>query len=284
MKRILVLGAGGMAGHVVALFLKESGLEVDTLSATNPLNEQTTLLDVTKINDLVTYLDNEEYDVVINCIGLLVKASEERKDLAVFLNSYLPHFLEDHYKDTKTKLIHLSTDCVFSGKNPPYKENSLYDGDLFYDRAKALGEVINDKDLTFRMSIIGPEIRENGTGLFHWFMNQTGEIQGYKNTIWNGVTTIELAKAIKAAIEQNITGLYHLVPDDNISKYNLLILFKKVFNKRDIKIEGIDGTNLDKTLVNTRKDFIFKILTYPDMIEEMKDWMDKHKELYRHYL
>lgn len=268
---------------MVALYLKENSFEVDTLSATNPLDEQTTLLNVTNSNDLVAYLDKNEYDVVVNCIGLLVKASEERKDLAVYLNSYLPHLLENHYQDTKTKLIHLSTDCVFSGKNPPYKEDSPYDGELFYDKAKALGEVINDKDLTFRMSIIGPEIRENGTGLFHWFMSQTGEIQGYKKTIWNGVTTLELAKGIKSAIEQNLTGLYQLVPDENISKYDLLELFKEVFKKDDLKIAGIDGTNLDKTLVNTRNDFDFNIPSYETMIKDMHDWISRHKVIYKHY-
>lgn len=272
-----------MAGHVVSLYLREEGFDVKTLSARNKLDENTTLLDVTNPEDLKNYLNNNKFDVVVNCIGLLIKQSEERKDLAVYLNSYLPHFLENYYKDSKTKIIHLSTDCVFSGKNPPYKEDSWFDGELFYDRSKALGEIINDKDLTFRMSIIGPDMQEDGVGLFNWFYAQSGEVFGYTKAVWNGITTIELAKAIKVAIEKNLTGLYQLVPSGNITKYNLLQLFKKEFNRNDITISPKEEVALDKTLVNTRKDFNFKVSEYPDMIKEMRMWIEKHNNLYRHY-
>lgn len=281
--RILVIGAGGMAGHVIAAYLKEQGHEVHTLSARNKLNDETTLLDVTDQTQLNSFLKNSEFDIIINCIGVLVKQSEERKDLASYLNAYLPHYLEKLYENTSTKIIHLSTDCVFSGKNAPYYENSLYDGEIFYDRSKALGEVINKKDLTFRMSIIGPDMQPTGVGLFNWFYAQTGEISGYKTAIWNGVTTITLARAIEAAIEQNITGLYHLVPKGNISKYDLLGLFKEIFQRNDIEVTPTEAVSLDKTLVNTRDDFNFSIAEYPEMISEMREWIENHKELYGHY-
>lgn len=282
--RILVLGAGGMAGHVVATYLKESGYSVDTLSAKNRLDNNTMLMDVTNLDKLRLFLKNKDYDIVINCIGLLIKQSEERKDLATYLNSYLPHFLEEFYKNTNTKLIHLSTDCVFSGKNAPYDEKSQYDGELFYDRSKALGEIFNKKDLTFRMSIIGPDMQKNGIGLFNWFYAQTGKINGYTKTIWNGITTIELAKGIKSAIEQNLTGLYQLVPNSNISKYDLLKLFVKKFDRKDIKVSPSDGVIIDKTLINTRTDFKFSVLDYDSMIDEMKEWIFAHQDMYRHYL
>lgn len=279
----MVLGAGGMAGHVVSLYLRENGFLVDTLSAKNALDKDTYLVDVTDTQKLKDVLAAKQYDVIINCIGLLVKQSEERKDLAVYLNAYLPHFLENYYKDTKTRIIHLSTDCVFSGKSAPYKEDSKYDGELFYDRSKALGEIINDKDLTFRMSIIGPDMNEAGIGLFNWFYKQTGEISGYTTAIWSGITTIELAKGIKAAIEQNLTGLYHLVPGSNISKHDLLGLFKEVFGRQDIDIKPAGDVKLDKTLINTRKDFSFEVADYKSMIEEMKDWITAHQAIYQHY-
>lgn len=281
--KILVIGANGMAGHVVATFLKENNFLVDTLSARNKLDDNTVLMDVTNTPKFKNFLKNNEYDVVINCIGLLVKQSEEHKDLAVALNSYLPHFLEEFYKSTNTRVIHLSTDCVFSGKNAPYNEKSWYDGDLFYDRTKALGEIINNKDLTFRMSIIGPDIQKSGVGLFNWFYAQTGIIDGYTGAIWTGVTTIELARAIKAAIEQNLTGLYHLVPNESISKYDLLELFVKVFNRKDIKINPSDSNTLDKTLINTRNDFKYSIPNYEKMLTEMKKWI-MHHNLYQHYM
>lgn len=280
---VLVLGAGGMAGHVVSIYLRENGFEVDTLSARHRLDEETYLIDVIDVKKLTELLDSKKYDVIVNCIGLLVKQSEARKDLAAYLNAYLPHFLENNYKGAKTRIVHLSTDCVFSGENPPYKEDSKYDGESFYDRSKALGEVINDKDLTFRMSIIGPDMNEAGVGLFNWFYKQTGEISGYTTAIWSGITTIELAKGIKLAIEQNLTGLYHLVPQTNISKYDLLELFKEVFGRDDIDIKPANDVKLDKTLLNTRKDFSFEVADYKVMIEEMRDWIAGHQDIYQHY-
>lgn len=281
--KILVLGAGGMAGHVVSLHLRESGHDVDTLSARNALDKDTMLIDVMDTSKLAAALQATKYDIVINCIGILVKQSEDRKDLSTYLNSFLPHFLENFYKDSNTRVIHLSTDCVFSGKNAPYDEAAVYDGELFYDRTKALGEVINNKDLTFRMSIIGPDMQPSGIGLFNWFYSQTGEINGFTNAMWNGITTIELARGIEAAIRQGLTGLYHLVPNENISKHDLLKLFKDVFECNDMSIKPDDRVSLDKTLVNTRRDFDFSVATYPEMITQMREWIAEHKSLYPHY-
>jgi dTDP-4-dehydrorhamnose reductase len=280
--KILVLGGAGMAGHVVSLYLREQGFDVDTLSAKSKLDSNTIQVDVTDSAKLIAALQAKPYDVVINCIGMLIQQSEERKDLAAYLNGYLPHQLEQHYKDTKTKVIHLSTDCVFSGHNAPYKEDSPYDGDIFYDRSKALGEIINDKDLTFRMSIVGPDLTEKGVGLFNWFMKQHGEIGGYTHAMWSGITTIELAKGIKAAIDQNLTGLYHLVPSQNISKFDLLNVFQKHI-QNDVSIKPNPSLVVDKTLINTRKDFDFDVLSYDDMIKEMKEWITNHQDLYPHY-
>lgn len=279
---ILVLGAGGMAGHLVATYLREQGHSVDTLSGKKSLDKNTVIMDILDKNAFENFLNTHKYDAIINCIGILVKQSEARKDLSTYLNSFLPHFLEMKYAGSDTKIVHLSTDCVFSGKNAPYKEDSPYDGELYYDRTKALGEIVNDKDLTFRMSIIGPEIQEDGIGLFNWFMKQDGNIQGYTASIWNGITTLQLAKGIEAALSKNLTGLYHLVPDKNISKYDLLCLIKDVFKKDNIKIDPVEGLVVDKTLLNTRKDFDFSVPSYEVMIADLSDWIDDHKSMYRY--
>ena len=280
MKKIAVLGATGMAGHVISIYLKEKGYDVYGTSRSIPKTEKDTPLDVTDISALMNWLQQINPDVIVNAIGILQKTSEERPDLAIFINSYLPHKLSNYYKNTATKIIHLSTDCVFSGKTAPYTENSIQDGETVYDRTKALGEIINNKDLTFRMSIIGPDIDPNGTGLLNWFLKQTGEIKGFTKAIWNGVTTIELAKAIDEAILQKLTGLYHLTPKQNIDKYNLLLLFQKEFNKNNIEILSFDGFSVDKTLINTRTDFDYQIPSYPEMIREMADWTNIYKKLY----
>jgi dTDP-4-dehydrorhamnose reductase len=281
--KILVLGSSGMAGNVVTQTMIEAGFDVDNISGSKPFNENTILLDLTDKNNFEQFLDNHNYDVIINCVGVLVEASEKRKDLSTYLNCFLPHFLEHKYENSKTKVIHLSTDCVFSGKNGPYKEDSFQDGELYYDRTKALGEINNKKDLTFRMSIIGPDMQENGVGLFNWFFKQTGKISGYKETIWSGITTIELAKGIKEAITQDLTGIYHLVPKEGISKYELLKLFKKEFKRDDIEIEGVSGPAMNKTLINTRKDFNYQVPDYPQMVKEMRQWAENHQDLYPHY-
>lgn len=281
--KVLVLGASGMAGHVVSLYLREKGYDVDTLSDRQKIDKSTYLIDVTNKKIFEDFVKNTEYDTVINCIGILVKQSQERKDLAVYINSYLPLLLEKHYKGTQTKIIHLSSDGVFGNKKTSYDEKSVYDGEGFYDRTKALGEIINDKDLTFRMSIIGPELTINGVGLFNWFFQQTGEISGYNKVMWGGITTIELSKAIKEALEQGLTGVYHLIPGSTISKFDLLKLLKKEFNRGDIEIAPKTDVISKRMLVNTRNDFHFTVPDFPEMIKEMRAWIESHKDLYPHY-
>ncbi len=278
--KILVLGASGMAGHLVATYLVEQGHSVDTLSGKKRLDENTVIMDIMDKKAFDNFLISHKYDAIINCVGILVKQSEERKDISTYLNSFLPHFLENKYRDSDTRIIHLSTDCVFSGKNPPYKEDSQYDGNLFYDRTKALGEIINDKDLTFRMSIIGPEIQEQGIGLFNWFMQQDGIVHGYTASIWSGITTLQLAKGIDSALSQGLTGLYHLVPKESISKHDLLCLIKDIFKKDNIKILPEEGVVVDKTLINTRADFDFLVPNYKTMINDLAKWIKDHRVMY----
>ncbi len=283
--RILVLGSSGMAGHVVTLHLeKNPRLFVCNLSDRKALNSRTVLLDVRELEAFGRYLDYMKFDVIINCIGILNRFAEERKDEAVFLNAFLPHFMEKKYRDTAVRLIHLSTDCVFSGETGGYTEAAFKDGDSFYARTKAVGEVINDKDLTFRTSIIGPDINPEGIGLFNWFMKAEGEIRGFAGAIWTGVTTMELARAVEAAVFSRLAGLYHLVPGSSISKYELLTLMQAVFGRREIVIKRDDTYSTDKSLVNSRKDFQPEIPSYKEMLEGMKCWIDAHGGLYPHYL
>ena len=147
-----------------------------------------------------------------------------------------------------------------------------------------MGEVINDKDTTIRTSIIGPELNENGVGLFNWFSKQEGEITGYTRAFWTGVTTTELAKAITIIIEKNISGLYHLVNSEKIDKHSLLQIFLQVFEKSKVTdINPFGKYESDKSLVNTRRDHSLEVPPYKAMLTEMKKWMIDHIELYPHY-
>jgi dTDP-4-dehydrorhamnose reductase len=193
--------------------------------------------------------------------------------LAFQVNSLLPHQLAKLIERQKGKLIHISTDCVFSGKKGDYTENDIPDGTSVYAQSKRLGEIISDNHLTIRTSIIGPELKEDGIGLFLWFMKQVGEIKGYKKVLWNGVTTLELAKATEAMIMSNVTGLYHLGSEEKISKYSLLKLIQQTFEKTDVEIIPDDAFRLDRTIKNTRTDFLYPIPSYEQMLVDLRDWM-----------
>lgn len=281
--KFLVLGASGMAGHTIAIYLKEQGHNVLGFSRREvPFVPCVTgnAMDTAFLRELIL---NGGFDSVINCIGILNQSAEQYKDRAVYLNSYLPHFLADITSGMDTQIVHMSTDCVFSGKSGGYTEESLRDGETFYDRTKALGELDDTKNITLRNSIVGPDSNENGIGLLNWFMKQSGEINGYTGAMWTGMTTLQLAKVMEKAAQQRAHGLYNMVPDHNISKYELLRLFNHYIRNDAIRIKPYDGFTADKTLVRTRFEFSEIVPDYETMIEEMAEWMRAHKSLYPHY-
>ena len=273
-----------MAGHLISLYFKEQGHEVVGFA-----RQQSELLDSTIIGDasdmslIKKTIDEGKFDAVINCIGLLNQFAEQNKAMAVLLNGYLPHYLTEITKDTKTKVIHMSTDCVFAGNDGPYYEDTFPNGATFYDRSKAMGEINTEKDLTFRNSIVGPDIKPSGIGLFNWFMKQDGEVGGYTGAIWTGVTTYTLAKAMEQALKENLTGLYNLVNNESINKYYLLGLFNKYFRAGEVKINPNDKLQLDKSLRRKREDFSFVVPSYEQQVKEMREWVDAHPSLYPHY-
>lgn len=281
--RFLILGATGMAGHTISIYLHEQGHDVTAFSK-GPFPYCKNINGDAMDREFITSMIKEgNYDVVINCIGVLNKDCDRNPSKAVYLNSYLPHLIADTLKETRTKLIHMSTDCVFSGKHGSYSEDSFPDGETFYDRTKALGEVNDDRNLTFRNSIVGPDMKEDGIGLFNWFMKQRGTINGYSKAIWTGVTTLTLAKAMERAANENLIGIYNLVNNKMISKFDLNGLFNKYMRDENINILASDTVNLNKSLINNRNDFSFEIPSYEQMIIEMKEWINNHKELYPHY-
>jgi len=281
--KILVLGGTGMAGHTISIYLKEAGHDVTAFSRRKVDYCRNINGDITNFESLGKIIVEGQYDAIINAIGILNQDAEDNKSNAVILNSYLPHFISNTAKNMKTKVIHMSTDCVFSGKTGGYSETSFRDGETFYDRSKALGELDNEKDLTFRNSIIGPDMSENGIGLFNWFMKQDGPINGFTKAIWTGVTTLTLAKAMEQALNENLSGIYNLVNNETISKYELLKFFNKYMKDGQIEILPNDELSLDKSLINNRKDFSFIVPGYETMAAEMKEWVDNHKDIYPHY-
>ncbi len=282
--KVLIIGSKGMAGHMLYHYFKENtNFELIDIARGNTSHTPSYQLDISDFNSLVEILTNERPNVVINCIGILNKDAEDHPDKAILMNSYFPHFLAKNGTKLDYKLIHISTDCVFNGKKGSYNENSIKDGEGFYAQTKALGEVLYGNHLTFRTSIIGPELNANGIGLFHWVMQQMGEIKGYSAAYWTGVTTLELAKAIVVAIEQNIQGLHHLVNGEKINKYDLTSLFKEIFALKHIQITPYDLYKIDKSLVKSKFDFEYQVPSYYDMVAQMKEWIIGHADLYAHY-
>lgn len=282
MRRVLILGFGGMAGHVVRKHLTDSGKYIiGGLSRTTESGAFTYNVDVTDLNALDHAITTFNPNVIVNCIGVLNRDAEDNPDKAVLLNSYLPHYLAKKAVVTNGRLIHISTDCVFSGAKGNYSDTDAKDGIGFYAQSKALGEVLYDDHLTIRTSIVGPEIKTTGIGLLHWFLsNKTKRIKGYTNAYWSGVTTIQLAIAIENAIEQQLCGLIHLTNGIKISKYELISIFKNVFQK-DVLIEPDTSYTIDKSLAQSANTKLLgEVPSYEKMVQDMKAWMEENRGLY----
>ncbi len=281
--KFLVLGCNGMAGHTISLYLKEQGHDVMGFAQEKSKYVNSVVGDARNIDFMRNLITDGKYDTVINCIGILNQFAEQNKALATYLNAYFPHFLAEATSGTDTQVIHMSTDCVFSGKRGEYTEDDFRDGETFYDRSKALGELEDDKNITLRNSIVGPDINPNGIGLMNWFMKQNTPINGYTKAMWTGQTTLQLAKTMEAAAKERASGLYNTVPNHSISKYDLLRLFNKYLRNDSIRISPVEGVDADKSLKRTRYDFGYIIPDYEIMVAELADWVMKHKDMYPHY-
>lgn len=274
--KILILGGNGMAGHMMVEYFKEQKIYDVFYTSRDSKDRNSLYLDATDSKRIEEIINTLKPDIIINCIGILNERATNNPLLALQLNSLLPHQLAKFAERYKGKLIHISTDCVFSGSKGDYTENDVPDGKSLYSQSKGWGEINSDKHLTIRTSIIGPELKKDGIGLFLWFMNQTGNIKGYEKVLWNGVTTLELAKTTEEMIKNDVTGIYHLGLETKISKYALLKLIQKVFGKNDVNIIKDDEIKLDRTIKSTRTEFHYQIPTYEEMLIELRDWMRSH--------
>ena len=273
-----------MAGHTISIYLKERGHHVIGFSRHGvPFLEEQALGDAQDKALLTEIIDGGGFDVVINCIGILNQYAEQNPVAASYFNGELPHILARIAEKYPTRIFHMSTDCVFAGNTGPYVEDSIPDGKTVYDRTKAVGELNDDDNLTFRCSIVGPDINPSGIGLFNWFMAQNGPIKGYTGAIWTGLTTLELAKAMETAAKESFTGLVNMVPPESISKFDLLQLFNECLRGSSVEIKPDERVQLDKTLVRTNFDSSFRPQGYFDQVVEMANWIRLHADFYPHY-
>ena len=288
--RILVLGASGMIGNTIFRVISEKNdwkvygtvRSAETKKFFDPIFQENLLLveNVQQQDSLVNLFTQVKPDVVINCIGIVKQLAEASETLiTVPLNSIFPHRLYRLCELSGARLIHLSTDCVFSGRKGGYVETDIPDAEDLYGRSKVLGEVINLNSITLRTSTIGYELARS-KGLLEWFFLQDVQCKGYKKVVFSGLPAVELAKVIKTFVipNESLSGLYH-VASDPITKYDLLRLIAVVFNKK-IKILPDEEFILDRSLVadSFKKATGYLSPSWPDMIEAMKSYEIKRKK------
>lgn len=279
MKKILILGAAGMAGHVIYNYFTNIG-DYEVFGSVNQesFNEIKLKINISDLDQVKNAIENIKPDIIINCIGMLIRSSKRYPDKTIYANSFFPHYLARLSSKYSFKLIHISTDCVFSGKSGAYTEDSFKDATDLYGLSKSLGEINDDHNLTIRTSIIGPEIKKDGEGLFHWFMSQKGEVSGYKSNFWSGVTTLELAKFIYWQIKNPEIGIIHLTNNQKISKFELLTLINEI-HQMGMSINSDKDYVCDKSFLNTKMRE-YKVESYEKMLSEQKEFIDKHSFLY----
>ena len=268
--KILILGASGMLGWQITDKLLKVGEKL-TLTVSNSNSEKKLRNKVNKNLKIIKidFLKEKKvlkkiitkHNIIINCIGLIKpyindKSQQDIKK-ALTLNSLLPDYINDVIKNSNIKVYQIATDCVFSGKDKNYLENSKHDCDDVYGKTKSLGEINSKNYFNLRCSIIGEEIK-NYKSLISWFIsNKNGaSLNGFVNHEWNGLTTNAFAEVIKTLITSNIKipNLIHLIPKNKISKYKLLNMlnFKYQTNfkinkfKSNISINRTLNTNYKK--------------------------------------
>jgi dTDP-4-dehydrorhamnose reductase len=238
------LGAAGMLGHKLCQRLPAEGHEViatvrkstKTYAAYPEIFGRTRLLDGVDAMDfdsLASIVRKEKPFAIVNCVGLIKQHKEaENRRLAVALNANLPHQLDLLCREADARLIHFSTDCIFSGRKGQYRESDNSDAEDIYGRSKYLGETDHPEGnaVTLRSSIIGRELIGPKHGLFEWFLSQRGKrIGGFTGAIYTGFTTIEMVRIVGRvlAVKQPLRGVYQ-VASAPISKFDLLTLLREI--------------------------------------------------------
>lgn len=282
--KVLVLGATGMLGNaVLRMFAQSSGYEVvGSARSTSALRLFPADLagrlicgvDVENMDSLISLFTTVRPDVVINCIGLVKQLADANDPLAAIpINALLPHRLARLCGMTNARLVHMSTDCIFSGAKGMYTEADASDAKDLYGRSKYLGEVDYPNAITLRTSIIGHEL-SGAHSLVGWFLAQQGSARGFRRAIFSGLPTVELARVILDHVipHQELHGVYH-VSAEPINKFDLLTIIAKAYGKT-IDIAPDDKLVIDRSLDSSR----FRIATgyqpqpWPELVRRMYEF------------
>lgn len=291
--KVLILGGSGMLGHKLWQILSNDYQVYISLRRSNSMLEALKGekmfirhdVDALNFDSITRALASIEPDIVINCIGLIKQLPIANDPLSsITINSQLPHRLSLICKTAKIRLIHISTDCVFSGSKGNYLEDDDSDAKDLYGRSKYLGEVYYPHTVTLRTSIIGHELGGH-LGLVDWFLKQKGSVRGFSKAIFSGFSTLELAKIIREHVIENtlLSGLYH-VSTQPVSKFHLLEMINKVY-KTDTQILPFDGVDINRSMCGSRfiKATGYSVKDWDTLIYEMYEDYCKNKHLYIKY-
>jgi dTDP-4-dehydrorhamnose reductase len=283
---ILVLGAGGMLGHLAGCLLKEKYGSRVVLCARGKtgnafLDQSLEILDLLDEQALRKLLERCRPCIVVNCAA--INDPSQGAEALHAINARLPHSIVEILEKIKdgSRLIHISTDGVFRGDKGGYNEKDAPDSDDIYGQSKKAGEITQAPHLTVRTSIIGPDLFHS-RGLLDWFLSQKQEARGFTRVYWSGVTTLEMARFIDRAIGNGFSGIYHL-SSGKISKHDLLSVIKDEFWLKTL-IGRDEAIVLDRSLVTLRSDIEYQVPSHRQMITELKSWMKRHPGFYEKYL
>jgi dTDP-4-dehydrorhamnose reductase len=280
--RIIILGASGMLGHVLMRFFSQNNDVIGTTREKIPYGIRKRLMPNSKVIDgisvnrfdrISSLVSEWKPDAVINCIGI-VKQLEGciGTDEFIEVNALFPHKVAKLCEADSIKLVHISTDCVFSGQRGNYIESDVADAMDIYGKTKYLGEIAGNNIMTIRTSMVGREI-SSSHGIVEWLIsNKGGRVKGFGHSYFSGFTTNELAKILNAIIRRpEIGGLWHLSADP-ISKFDLLCLLNQKL-KLDITIDLDETTKCDRTLNGTRfeEEFNYHPPKWCKMVSELAD-------------
>ena len=283
--RILIVGASGMLGYTLLhAFSQDESYEVHGTVRNERKLDSIDLqgvcvhpnIDVLSgIEGVKTLIETIKPEIVINCVGIIKQLNESKLPVhAIKINSLLPHQLASFCDDVDARMIHFSTDCVFSGNDGMYCEDSIPDATDLYGRSKLLGEVDYGRHLTLRTSIIGHELLSKNS-LIDWFLSQGEQVSGYSKAIFSGLPTIEVARLLSQYVFPNpdLSGLYHLSAEP-IDKFSLLTLVASIYDKA-VEINEDEKLCIDRSLNSSqfRSATGYKPPPWDDLVEFMfKDY------------
>lgn len=289
-KIVLILGANGMLGKMMSLYFSSLNDYSTVLTSRgnsefliNNFDDNIEFFNVVE-DDFQALASKVKPDVIINCIGRIKPTINEEDNLSITetikINSFFPMELQKYSKTNNIHYFQIGTDCVFSGKNGNYLEDDFLDADDLYGKSKIVGEIPAENKMIIRSSIIGPESGD-GRSLLNWFIrNNSKEVSGFKNHLWNGVTTLNFSKVVEGIINNDNYNfnLQHLIPANSVNKAELLKQIKNNFEK-EIKINEINAENLINRTLKTHSKEINEQLWLQAGYENIPTVQDNIREL-----